>query len=292
MRSLLYCFVTLSMFLFSAESRYSGGKLVDSIVTSTSGDFDGLVSTNSSHVFTLFHSFLCKTRECMKAFPHWVHIFDTYHHYNGEPVSMLALDCTNAGRDACVDQQIGPTPVLQYDHNGTSVKYSGKMNYKSISSWILETAPEIFGNPKSIEPADSCVAFRRTSDCDGVHGARLPEKDVACSDTVRDGAEGYCECMDEDGNITRLKQTGCSHKPFRCYDYCRRSEVCDGWYQTSSCDPSSDRDNQHDASCFDRVFRGNSGYCKCKDGSRVDFSCDHDTIYCETVCREQGKEDL
>jgi len=32
--------------------------------------------------------------------------------------------------------------------------------------------------------------------------------------------------------------------------------------------------------------------CKCKDGSRVDFSCDHDTFYCEVVSREQVKEEL
>ena len=32
--------------------------------------------------------------------------------------------------------------------------------------------------------------------------------------------------------------------------------------------------------------------CKCKDGSHVDFSCDHDTFYCELVSREQVKEEL
>ena len=106
---LLYLIFVQALFFGTVECRFSDGKPVDSLVLSTSAEFEGLVATNQSHVFTLFHSFLCKPKKCARLAPHWIKTFDTYNHYSGAAISILALDCTNAGRAACLEQQVDLT---------------------------------------------------------------------------------------------------------------------------------------------------------------------------------------
>jgi hypothetical protein len=274
----------------TVSARFVNGVNVDVVPETDYEEYIATASRKGSHIFGMFYTHHCKTAKCIKFTPTWLHLYDVYNHYNGHDISLQAFDCSSTGREVCDQYNTfsAGRPTIRHIYNGTSSLYTGAMKWANFERWMQNRLPAFIKGTKSIEPRDHCIAFRRTSQCDGSLGSsRQPLKDISCIDTVRSGAEGYCECMNggnENNGSFFPKMVSCGHKPFRCYDYCATSLVCEKWSQTRRCDPAAERDEENDASCFSLIHRGNSGNCLCTNGEKKPFTCDHETITCEEVC--------
>ena len=71
--------------------------------------------------------------------------------------------------------------------------------------------------------ASSTCFWRQTGGCDP-SGPREPSSDLACADTVRPGASGYCEC--EGGR--RTAHSTCEHDPLVCETECKKTRKNSG----------------------------------------------------------------
>ena len=68
--------------------------------------------------------------------------------------------------------------------------------------------------PPSLEPAGSCLAFRRTGAC-SPDGPREAFGDLGCLVLVPAGVSGFCECTEG-----RTWPMGCGHAGFLCVEAC------------------------------------------------------------------------
>ena len=60
---------------------------------------------------------------------------------------------------------------------------------------------------------------------------------------------------------------------------------CISWRQTSNCDPTADREPDHDLDCSAVIHSGSSGYCECEGGRKAELSkCVHNSFTCQNIC--------
>lgn len=92
----------------------------------------------------------------------------------------------------------------------------GKNDRHATFEFTVGPIPELlnpFGPPS---PADGCVAWRATADCNP-NGPPTPAHDLPCDKEVPIQASGYCECAFG----RNVSQTQCLHIPFTCKERCR-----------------------------------------------------------------------
>ena len=140
--------------------------------------------------------------------------------------------------------------------------------------------------------AQTCRSWRQTGGCDPL-GPREAAADLDCSTLVPRDASGYCECA----GGRKASLVTCDHEPIVCRIECDRdnsparspspsSGGCVAWRQTAGCDPQGERESGRDGACTDVVSRGDSGYCECEGGRRVNFvTCDHAPFMCDVACQ-------
>jgi hypothetical protein len=140
--------------------------------------------------------------------------------------------------------------------------------------------------------AQTCRSWRQTGGCDPL-GPREATADLDCSTLVPRDASGYCECA----GGRKVSLVTCDHEPIVCRIECDRdpsparspspsSGGCVAWRQTAGCDPQGERESGRDGACTDVVSRGDSGYCECEGGRRVNFvTCDHAPFMCDVACQ-------
>ena len=246
-----------------------------------------------NNVFALYFTPWSMNRQSSLAY---LELYDLYHHYRDFTIQFFAINC-EVYSTFCENQGVKVLPSFSHHFNSSIDKYTSLgsiFNLESIRSFVISKVPMLALKAKYIHESDKCLAFRRTSKRD----KRAPKKDVSCVDIVRNGVSGYCECsMNDNGTSTSIKMNVSSiHKPFRCVDHCmdyfNTSLTCeDGWIETQNCTrylnmADSQVIPQKHRSCFSKIERGVSGFCKCSGNRSVSFGCDHDDIFCDMECEK------
>ena len=254
--------------------------------------------TANVSAFFLFAASWC--RSCRPWAEAWTEVHSRFHGHSN--VTVISVDCSqSSGAPICSDFGVDTVPQVKYYHrvsNSTSSwnrTYDGAPDIDSISKWVHVqesktqgdrgiVLSEIDENSTSFE-----CAWRQSAGCDGNSSSqRFPAYDRPCGALIAEGNYGYCEC--QDGNITQNVSVACDHGPLICNDVCQPSEVCDGWRQTSQCDPYGTVEKNF--SCSYKIPSGASGFCACKNGTHIGhMTCAQtelirkDTsINCKTIC--------
>eukprot|EP00756_Hemistasia_phaeocysticola_P004642 Hpha_TRINITY_DN12931_c0_g1::TRINITY_DN12931_c0_g1_i1::g.164262::m.164262 len=69
------------------------------------------------------------------------------------------------------------------------------------------------------------------------------------------------------------------------------TEHCRAWRQTAGCTALGERETMADAACDEMIQSGQSGYCECTTGKRVEFDCGHTQLTCEEACKNPPQKE-